>query len=74
MGFFDEILSDFKSINDELQGLKDEFISSVVDPSGELRDTVREFTNDLSGNSSAPVDDAAVKPATSIPVQTDESN
>lgn len=57
MGFFDEILADVKVFTDEIQGIKDEFVSAVIDPTGDLRDTVNDIAGQLTG--SAPSDDSA---------------
>ena len=64
MGFFDDIFTDVRSFTDEIQGLKDELVSSVLDPTGELRNTVNEIAGELTGSAgstpSAPTDDAVV--------------
>ena len=52
MGFFDDIFADVKVFTDEIQGLKDELVSSVLDPTGELRDTVTEIAGELTGSGS----------------------
>ena len=51
MGFFDDILSEVRVFTDEIQDLKQELVSSVLDPSGQLRDTVNEITSELTGTS-----------------------
>lgn len=77
MGLFDlfsEIIPELKDLGNEIQGIKDEFISSVVDPSGELRDVVNGIASDFTGQGGAipPVDTSAVtdavSSATSIPI------
>lgn len=50
MGFFDEIFTDVRAFTNELQEIKEELVSSVLDPSGELRDTVNEIASDFTGN------------------------
>jgi len=52
MGFFDDIFADVKVFTDEIQGLKDELVSSVLDPTGELRDTVTDIANEFTGSGS----------------------
>jgi len=52
MGFFDDIFADVKVFTDEIQGLKDELVSSVLDPTGELRDTVTEIASEFTGSGS----------------------
>ena len=62
MGFFDlfgDIAPELKELGQELQGLKDEVISSVMDPSGELRDTISGIANDLTGQATAIADDTS---------------
>jgi hypothetical protein len=54
MGFLDDIFSDVRAFTDELQDLKQELVSSVLDPSGELRDTVNEIAGEITGKPSAP--------------------
>jgi len=77
MGLFDlfsEIIPELKDLGNEIQGIKDEFISSVVDPSGELRDVVNGIASDFTGQGGVtpPVDPSAVTDAvssvTSIPI------
>ncbi len=80
MGFFDDfggIFSDLKELGDELQGIKDEFVSSVVDPTGELRDAVSGIASDLTGQAQTIKDDitggitdvtAAASDVTRIPI------
>lgn len=53
MGFLDDILSDVRVFTNEIQDIKKEFVSSVLDPSGEVRDTVNELTGKLTGKSEA---------------------
>lgn len=62
MGLFDlfgDIIPELKELGDELQGIKDEFVSSVVDPSGELRDAITGIASDLTGQATAIADDAS---------------
>jgi len=56
MGFFDEIFADVKVFTDELQDLKQELVSSVLDPSGELRDTVNEIAGEITGKPKTPTE------------------
>ncbi len=51
MGFLDDIFKDVKVFTDEIQSLKEELVSSVVDPSGELRNTVNEIAGEITGTS-----------------------
>ncbi len=53
MGFFDDLFTDVRAFTDEIQGLKDELVSSVLDPSGELRDTVNEIAGEITGKGSS---------------------
>ena len=71
MGLFDifgEIVPELKELGDEIQGIKDEFIASVMEPSTEFRDTVNDIASDFNGNAS--VSDAVATPSnsTSIPI------
>ncbi|MES2630688.1 MAG: hypothetical protein V4611_01910 [Patescibacteria group bacterium] len=62
MGLFDlfgDLAPELKELGNELQGIKDEFISSVVDPTGELRDTITGIASDLTGQATAISDDAS---------------
>jgi len=52
MGFFDDIIKDVQAFTDEFKEIKDELVSSVVDPSGDLRDTAKEIANELTGKGS----------------------
>jgi len=54
MGFFDDIFNDVRTFTDELQDLKQELVSSVLDPTGELRDTVNEIAGEITGKPSTP--------------------
>jgi len=47
MGFFDELFSDVKAFTDEIQDLKQELVSSVLDPTGELKDTISGIASDI---------------------------
>jgi hypothetical protein len=47
MGFFDELLADVKVFTDEFQSLKEEIVTSVIDPTGELKNTVSEIATQL---------------------------
>jgi len=69
MGFFDDIFKDVNAFTNEIQNLKDELVSSVLDPTGELRDTVSEIAGELTGKGSSAVssDDAVTNDA-STPV------
>lgn len=52
MGLFDlfgELAPELQDLGNELQGIKDDFVSSVVDPSGELRDTINGIASDITG-------------------------
>jgi hypothetical protein len=53
MGFLDDIFKDVKVFTDEIQSLKEELVSSVVDPTGELRNTVNEIAGEIVGTSSS---------------------
>ena len=66
MGFFDDIFKDVNAFTSEIQNLKDELVSSVLDPTGELRDTVSEIASELTGKGSSAVssDDAATDDTT----------
>jgi len=66
MGFFDDIFKDVNAFTNEIQNLKDELVSSVLDPTGELRDTVSEIASELTGKGSSAVssDDAATDDTT----------
>ena len=55
MGFFDDIFKDVNAFTNEIQNLKDELVSSVLDPTGELRDTVSEIASELTGKGSSAV-------------------
>ncbi len=61
MGFLDEILADVKVFTDEIQSLKEELVSSVIDPTGQLRNTVNEIAGEIAGTNPTPppTDDAA---------------
>lgn len=70
MGWIEEIFADVKVFSDEIQSIKDEFVSSIIDPSGELGATVNEIVGEISGTSSSTsssTDDTA-KTSTSIAV------
>jgi hypothetical protein len=54
MGFFDDIFNDVRTFTDELQDLKQELVSSVLDPTGELRDRVNEIAGEITGKPSTP--------------------
>jgi len=58
MGFFDDIFTDVRAFTDELQDLKQELVSSVLDPTGELRDTVNEIAGEITGKPAGAIDDA----------------
>jgi len=67
MGFFDDIFADVRTFTDEIQNLKEELVSSVLDPTGELRDTVNEIAGELTGtgtqvsaSTATPTDDPMV--------------
>jgi len=61
MGFFDEIFTEVRAFTEEFQDLKQELVSSVLDPSGELRDTVNEIAGEITGKSiSSPADTNSV--------------
>ena len=53
MGFLDDLIKDVRVFTDEIQEIKQEFVSSVLDPSGELRSTVNEIAGDITGKSSS---------------------
>lgn len=57
MGLFDGLFDDIKVFTDEFQGIKDELVSSVIDPTGELRDTVSQIAGEITGNSTSPSSD-----------------
>jgi len=64
MGFFDEIFTEVRAFTEEFQDLKQELVSSVLDPSGELRDTVNEIAGEITGKSiSSPADTNSVTTA-----------
>ena len=55
MGFLDDLIKDVRSFTDEIQDIKQELVSSVLDPSGELRDKVNEIAGEITGsNASSP--------------------
>jgi hypothetical protein len=54
MGFFDDLFTDVRAFTDEIQTIKDELVSSVLDPSGELRDTVNEIAGEITGKGPKP--------------------
>jgi len=79
MGLFDifaEIVPELKDLGNEIQGIKDDLISSVMEPSTEFRDTVNGIASDLTGQSEsgAAIDastlssEASASPKTSIPI------
>lgn len=47
---FGELLQGVSELRDELQGIKDDFISSVAAPGTELGDTVNDIKSSLTGN------------------------
>jgi len=52
MGLFDdfsELFAGISELGDELKGLKDDFISSVIEPGQELKDTVGDITSTVTG-------------------------
>ncbi|MDB5162495.1 MAG: hypothetical protein JWO54_684 [Candidatus Saccharibacteria bacterium] len=65
MGFFDDLFSDVRAFTDEIQELKQELVSSVLDPTGDLRNTVNEIAGEVTG-----------KPVSSTPpvINTDDQN
>jgi division protein CdvB (Snf7/Vps24/ESCRT-III family) len=52
MGFLDDIISDVRVITGQIDEFKQEFVSSVLDPSGELRDTVNQIAGEITGKTS----------------------
>ena len=52
MGFLDDLIKDVRVFTDEIQDIKQELVSSVLDPSGELRSTVNEIAADITGKNS----------------------
>jgi division protein CdvB (Snf7/Vps24/ESCRT-III family) len=49
MGFLDDLVKDVRAFTDEIQEIKEELVSSVLDPSGELRSTVNEIAGEITG-------------------------
>jgi hypothetical protein len=54
MGFFDDLFNDVRVFTDEIQTIKDELVSSVLDPSGQLRDTVNDIASEITGKGPTP--------------------
>ncbi len=62
MGLFDflgDIAPELKDLGADLQGFKDDLVSSVVDPSGELRDAISGIATDLTGQANTIADDVS---------------
>ena len=58
MGFFDDlgigdIISSVREMSEEISGLKDDIVSSVVDPVTGFQDTVKDISSSISGDSPA---------------------
>ncbi len=58
MGFFDDlgigdIISSVREMSEEISGLKDDIVSSVVDPVTGFQDTVQDISSSISGDSPA---------------------
>jgi len=53
MGFLDDLIKDVRVFTDEIQDIKQELVSSVLDPSGELRSTVSEIAGEITGKNSS---------------------
>ena len=51
MGFLEDIFADVKVFTDEIQNLKEELVSQVIDPTGELRNTVNDIAGQITGTS-----------------------
>jgi len=81
MGIFDLIsnyVPELSELGNEIQGLKDEFVSSIMEPTTELRETVSgiasgltDQANAIAGNASTAaqdVKDAASSVSHSIPI------
>jgi hypothetical protein len=56
MGFLDDLFADVKVFTDEIQDLKQELVSSVLDPTGELRNTVNDIASEVTGKITPPTD------------------
>ena len=61
MGFLDEIFTDVRAFTNELQDIKQEFVSSILDPSGELKTTVNEIADKFTGKSAVSPSETKLK-------------
>jgi hypothetical protein len=70
MGFIEDIFADVRVFTDEIQSLKEELVSSVIDPTGQLRSTVNEIAGEITGTSQQSQQTPQV---TNIAVKTDDT-
>ena len=79
MGLFDlfglgEIVPELKELGNEIQGIKDEFIASVLEPSAEFKEAINGIASDISGEGAAPSDNVTTSNSTSIPISDGNEN
>lgn len=47
MGFFDDLFADVKAFTDEIEDIKQELVSAVLEPTNEFRETATDISSKL---------------------------
>lgn len=64
---FSELFTGINELSDEIRGLKDDFLSTVIEPGQELKDTVTDIAGSVTGSVTGAVSGAV----SSLPVVDD---